>query len=106
MFFVSFLATASNSPAKQSNENSSETVRLKIIGMSDLHGNFLHYDHLLRRPATGGLPYVYSYVQEERKDPTQHVIVMNGGDYMQGQMAAYFYNYIDTREIHAFSLFE
>ena len=66
--------------------------------MSDLHGNFLPYDHLNRRPAVGGLPYVYSFVREQRQDTTQHVIFLNAGDILQGSMAAYYYNYLDERE--------
>jgi len=73
-------------------------VRLKIANMSDLHGNFLTYDHIRKRPAIGGLPYVHAYIKEQRQDPTQHVILLSGGDVLQGQFAAYFYNYLDTRD--------
>jgi 2',3'-cyclic-nucleotide 2'-phosphodiesterase/3'-nucleotidase len=66
--------------------------------MPDLHGNFVTYDHIRKRAAIGGLPYVYSYVKQEREDTTQQVILLNAGDILQGQMAAYFYNYIDKRE--------
>jgi 2',3'-cyclic-nucleotide 2'-phosphodiesterase/3'-nucleotidase len=82
-----------------------ESIRVKIIGMSDLHGNILTYDHLNRRPAVGGLPYVYSYVRQERKDTTQHVIFLNSGDYLQGSMAMYYYNFMDRREEYMPSVF-
>jgi 2',3'-cyclic-nucleotide 2'-phosphodiesterase/3'-nucleotidase len=90
---------AATSSAKQNEQSDSQekTIRLKIIGMADLHGNLLPYDHLQRRPAVGGLPYVYSYVKQERKDTTQHVVFLNSGDVLQGSMAAYYYNYIDQR---------
>ena len=78
--------------------NSENIVRLRIIGMSDLHGNFLPYDHLNKRPAVGGLPFVYSFVRDQRKDTTQHVVFLNSGDMLQGSMASYYYNYIDKRE--------
>ena len=75
-----------------------EIIRLKVVNMADLHGNFLTYDHIRKRPAIGGLPYVHAYIKEQRRDTTQHVILFNGGDVLQGQFAAYFYNYLDTRE--------
>jgi 2',3'-cyclic-nucleotide 2'-phosphodiesterase/3'-nucleotidase len=77
-----------------------ETIRLKIIGMSDLHGNFLPYNFLERRPATAGLPYIYSFVRQERKDTSQHVVVLNSGDILQGSMSVYYYNYVDPRDTY------
>jgi 2',3'-cyclic-nucleotide 2'-phosphodiesterase/3'-nucleotidase len=85
--------------AKQNKEDidPKNIVRLKIVGMTDVHGNLLSYDHLQRRPASGGLPWIYSYMKREREDTTQHVVLLNAGDILQGSMAVYFYNYIDRR---------
>ena len=83
---------------KQDEPKENEIIRLRIIGMSDLHGNFLPYDHLQRRPATGGLPWVYSFVRQERKDATQQIVFLNSGDMLQGSMAAYYYTYLDKRD--------
>ena len=82
-----------------------DIVRLKIVGFSDLHGNFFQYDHLSKRPATGGFPYIYSYLKQEREDTTQHLIVMNSGDYIAGSIATYFYNFMDTRTQYMPSVF-
>jgi 2',3'-cyclic-nucleotide 2'-phosphodiesterase/3'-nucleotidase len=91
---VSKKITTQNNPT----EPQQEIIRLQIVGMSDLHGNYLPYDHIRKRPAIGGLPYVYSYMKEQRADTTQTVILLNGGDYLQGQMAVYYYIYMDQRE--------
>jgi 2',3'-cyclic-nucleotide 2'-phosphodiesterase/3'-nucleotidase len=80
--------------------DSKDIVRLRIIGFSDLHGSFLTYDHLHKRQATSGLPWIYSFVKQERKDTTQQVILLNSGDFLQGSMAAYYYNYIDQRDVY------
>jgi 2',3'-cyclic-nucleotide 2'-phosphodiesterase/3'-nucleotidase len=82
-----------------------EIVRLKIIGMADLHGNFIAYDHIRRRPAVGGLPFVRQFAVDQRKDTTQHVILLNGGDVLQGSMQAYYYNYVDHRENYMPAIF-
>jgi 2',3'-cyclic-nucleotide 2'-phosphodiesterase/3'-nucleotidase len=65
--------------------------------MSDLHGNFLDYDYIRKRPSMGGLVYVHQFVEQERRDTTQHVILLNGGDVLQGEMQIYYYNYVDRR---------
>ena len=75
-----------------------DTIRIKIVGMSDLHGNFLTYDFIRKRPAIGGLPYVSQFVAKERKDTTQHVILVNAGDVLQGSTQTYHYNYSDKRD--------
>jgi 2',3'-cyclic-nucleotide 2'-phosphodiesterase/3'-nucleotidase len=45
----------------------------------------------------GGLPFVNKFVTEQRKDSSQHVIFLNGGDVLQGSMQTYYYNYVDRR---------
>jgi 2',3'-cyclic-nucleotide 2'-phosphodiesterase/3'-nucleotidase len=75
-----------------------DTVRIKIVGMADLHGNFIDYDHIRKRPAVGGLPFVNQFVRQQRMDTTQHVLLLSGGDVLQGSMQTYYYNYVDRRE--------
>jgi 2',3'-cyclic-nucleotide 2'-phosphodiesterase/3'-nucleotidase len=84
---------------------SDEIIRLKIVGMADLHGNFLDYDYIRKRPSVGGLPYVYAYLMQERKDTNQHLIFLNAGDILQGSMAAYYYNYRDQRNFYMPAVF-
>ncbi|MDR2907686.1 MAG: bifunctional metallophosphatase/5'-nucleotidase [Bacteroidales bacterium] len=99
-FFILWPVFATSSNQQPKSPDSSEIIRVKIIGMSDLHGRYLPYNHTQKRPSEGGLPYVASYVRQERADTTQNVIFLNGGDLLQGSMSAYYYNFLDTREIY------
>jgi 2',3'-cyclic-nucleotide 2'-phosphodiesterase/3'-nucleotidase len=102
LLLILFLPAFASASKKRTTQNNAveqrEIIRLQVVGMSDLHGNFLPYDYIRRRPAIGGLPHVYSYMKEQRADTTQTVILLQGGDYLQGQMAVYYYNYLDKRE--------
>jgi 2',3'-cyclic-nucleotide 2'-phosphodiesterase/3'-nucleotidase len=99
LLIYTFIAFTTVAFAKENEpSNSDEIVRLRVIGFSDLHGNFLTYDHLQKRPAQGGLPWIYSFVKQERRDTTQHIVLLNSGDFLQGSVAVYYYNYIDRRE--------
>jgi 2',3'-cyclic-nucleotide 2'-phosphodiesterase/3'-nucleotidase len=77
--------------------DSGEIVRIRVIGFSDLHGNFFPYDFLQRRPKTEGLPWIYQFVKEQREDTSQHVVLLNSGDFLQGSMSVYYHNYMDPR---------
>jgi len=95
------VSAAFNSEQSKENEPPSDgIVRIKIVGMTDLHGNFQMFDFIRRRPVIGGLPYVHQFVKQERKDTTQHVILLDGGDVLQGQMTVFYYNYVDRREFY------
>lgn len=67
---------------------------------SDLHGAIFSYDYLHDHPVLGGLPSIYSYLNELRKSHPGHVILTDGGDVLQGQPTSYFYNFIKTDTPH------
>ena len=43
---------------------------------------------------------VYSFVQKEREQYKENLILLDNGDILQGQPTAYYYNYIDTVSPH------
>ena len=101
LMLVFVVSTALRSVQNQENEPPSDgIVRIKIVGMTDLHGNFQMFDFVRRRPVVGGMPYIHQFVKQERKDTTQHVILLDGGDVLQGQMVVFYYNYVDEREFY------
>lgn len=76
-------------------------IRLRIIGTSDIHGNYLPYDYIDRRPWQGGLSRVQTYVKAQReKLGRDRVVLLDNGDILQGQPTAYYYNFIDTASTH------
>lgn len=77
-------------------------VRIRILGTSDIHGNYFPYDFIERRDWGGGLSRVAAYVAEQRRSlGADAVVVLDNGDILQGQPAAYYCNFIDTTSVHA-----
>ena len=81
----------------------SQTVEIKIIETSDVHGAVYPYDFVNDKESSGSLSQVYNYVQQERKDTSQNVILLDNGDILQGDPASYYYNFIDTADLHLFA---
>lgn len=78
----------------------SETISIKILQTSDIHGNFFPYDFIENRPAKGSLSRVYTYVKQERAIWNEKLLLLDNGDILQGQPTAYYYNFIDTTSVH------
>ena len=78
----------------------SETIHIKILQTSDIHGNFFPYDFIENQPAKGSLSRVYTYVKQEREKGSENILLLDNGDILQGQPTAYYYNFIDTTSVH------
>lgn len=74
---------------------------LHIIHTTDVHGNLFAYDFINDRPGSGSYARVSSYVHDLRADQ-QYVLLLDAGDFLQGQPTAYYYNFIDTIKPHLF----
>jgi 2',3'-cyclic-nucleotide 2'-phosphodiesterase/3'-nucleotidase len=92
--------SAQPSIAPQTADNHNDTIRLKIVEMADLHGNLTKYDFVRQRRAIGGLSYAGQYMLEQRMNVNQETLFLDGGDFLQGSLQTYFYNYIDSREAY------
>ena len=77
-----------------------ETVKIKVVQTTDLHGNFFPYNFIKREAWGGSLARVHSFVENERKTYGDNVILLDGGDILQGQPSAYYYNFMDTVSTH------
>lgn len=73
-----------------------QTVTLRIVETSDVHGSFFPYDFITRKPKRGTLARVSTYVNKLRAELGENVILVDNGDILQGQPTCYYYNYIDT----------
>ncbi|HNW53040.1 MAG TPA: 5'-nucleotidase C-terminal domain-containing protein [Bacteroidales bacterium] len=77
-----------------------QTIRLKLVETSDVHGSLFPWDFINDKPANTSLAQVYTYVKALRADPGQSVILLDNGDILQGQPLVYYYNFEDTKSTH------
>ncbi len=70
-----------------------ETVELRVVQTSDVHGCFLPYDFTGGKPSRGSMARVSSYVRELRAEYGNRLILLDNGDILQGQPTSYYYNY-------------
>jgi 2',3'-cyclic-nucleotide 2'-phosphodiesterase/3'-nucleotidase len=82
---------------------SAQTINLKIIETSDVHGALVPYDLINNKSTTGSLAQVHTYVIKEKRVPGQEVILLDNGDLLQGDPMVYYYNYIDTTQINIYA---
>ena len=71
-------------------------VNLKIVHTSDVHGSFFMHDCVARHAVKGGLSRVYAYVQSLRKTYGERVLLLDGGDILQGNPVVYYSNFFAT----------
>ncbi|MFA5974186.1 MAG: bifunctional UDP-sugar hydrolase/5'-nucleotidase [Lentimicrobiaceae bacterium] len=77
-----------------------QTVKLKLIETSDVHGSLFPWDFINDKPANTSLAQVYTYVEQQRADKSQSVILLDNGDILQGQPLVYYYNFEETKAEH------
>ncbi len=77
-----------------------EEVIIKLLQTSDVHGNYFPTNFITRQPAKGSLARVYAAVKEMREAYDGNVILLDNGDFLQGQPTVYYYNYMDTVAPH------
>ena len=80
-----------------------QTVKIKFIETSDVHGAVLPYDFVNDITTISSLAQVHSYVSMERQLDGQHVILLDNGDILQGDPLVYYYNYEDTAATHIYA---
>lgn len=78
----------------------SETLEVRIIHTTDVHGNLFSYDYVGDRPSTGGMARLSSMMQAVRAE-SPATLLLDGGDMLQGEPITYYSNYIDTTATNA-----
>ena len=74
---------------------------IRLIGTSDVHGNYFPYDFMGRKAGEGSLARVAAFVAGQRDSlGCDRVVTLDCGDILQGQPSAYYYNFIDTAATH------
>lgn len=72
-------------------------TKIKIVYTTDVHGNFFPVDYITMSPVDGSLSRVVSAIDSIRETPGgNNLVLLDNGDFLQGQPSVYYYNYIDT----------
>ena len=71
-----------------------KTVRLKVIETSDVHGHFFPYDFMEKRPLKGTLARASTYINRQRQQYGDRLLLIDNGDILQGQPCVYWSNYV------------
>lgn len=80
-----------------------QTLRLKIIETSDVHGAIFPYDFKNDAPFKFSLAQVQTYVEQEKEKNPGGVILLDNGDILQGQPVVYYYNFERKDTLHLLS---
>jgi 2',3'-cyclic-nucleotide 2'-phosphodiesterase / 3'-nucleotidase len=80
-----------------------QTVNIKIIETSDVHGALLPYDLTNDTSTTASLAHVHAYVVSQKIQRDQEIILLDNGDLIQGDPMSYYYNFVNTKGTHIFA---
>ena len=84
---VSIVLTTTAQPA-------TKTVRLKVIETSDVHGHFFPWDFMENKPIKGTLTRASTYINRQRQQYGDNLLLIDNGDILQGQPCVYWTNYV------------
>ena len=90
-YLVSTLITASCDKQKT-------VVRIAVT--TDVHGMIYPTDFIGRKPSDHSLAHIYSYSSEQRQLEDTAFILLDNGDFLQGQPTVYYYNFIEPMHQH------
>ena len=84
MLFLSAMPVASQT----------RTVTLKVIETSDVHGHFFPYDFIEGKELNGTLVRANTYIERQRQEYGDRLLLIDNGDILQGQPCVYWTNYV------------
>lgn len=77
-----------------------DIAELLIIQTTDVHGTIFPFDFIENKPTNHSLSAIYSMIKRERLLYRDAVVLLDNGDYLQGQPTVYYYNFVDTTSLH------
>lgn len=77
-----------------------EEADLVLLFTTDLHGACLPFDFKKNAPANISLANVCTYVNQQREENPNAVMLFDTGDFLQGQPSIYYSNFVDTTDMH------
>ena len=76
---------------------------LTVFETSDLHGALVPYDFRTDKPKPTSLANVATLVKQARAEKGREVLLLDGGDNLQGQPIVYYCNFVNTKPPHVVS---
>ncbi|MFZ1280323.1 MAG: bifunctional metallophosphatase/5'-nucleotidase, partial [Ignavibacteriaceae bacterium] len=80
-----------------------QTINVKIIETSDVHGAIFPYSLKDNKEINSSLARVSTYVNQQRADTNQIVFLLDNGDIIQGNPAVYYYNFEKTDTLNLYA---
>ena len=93
---TSFLL-ASWAAGKGLEDYSEKPLVITILETSDLHGALVPYDFKTDKPKTTSLANVATLVRQTRARKDRELLLLDGGDNLQGQPIVYYSNFVNTK---------
>lgn len=93
LFTISILLVVFFGCQSTTTNETPQTVTLKIIATTDVHGAFFPYDFVNDKKAKTSLAQVFTFVNQQREIKDQEVVLLDNGDILQGQPVVYYYNF-------------
>ena len=80
-------------------------MELHLYFTTDIHGNYFSYDFRFRKEGEGSLERVCGFIEEQRElYGKDSVLLVDGGDIIQGGPEAYYLNHINNKGPHGVGL--
>jgi len=98
LLVLTILAIASSSFIY--NLNQKNTIKIRVIETTDVHGSIYPYDFIRDKKTNNSLANVYTYVKEQRANKNMETILLDNGDILQGQPVVYYSNFEATNREH------
>ncbi len=73
---------------------------LEIIATSDIHGAFYPIDLVTDNKNSPSIAHLSTYVNGQRLRGDREIILLDNGDFLQGDPITYYFNYINTKVPH------
>lgn len=93
LFFILLLGVSTAS-------SQDKNVTIKLYQTTDVHGNFFPFDFINNRPSNGSFARVSTFMNEQRLEFGDRVLLLDGGDLLQGQPCVYYSNFVDVKSTH------
>ena len=101
IIFALFLcASVPDTTSRFAFAGSGSSVDVKFIATADVHGSLFPFDFVENKQSDHSLAQAYSYVQQQRKNKRQQVVLIDVGDILQGTPVVYYYNYEAEKKTH------
>lgn len=77
-----------------------QQITIKILETTDVHGAIFPFNFINNEATNSSLAQVLTYIKKVRADSTCETVLLDNGDFLQGQPIVYYYNFEKTTSPH------